>query len=60
MKEVRHKIMNKKYSDLFHSKIVIKYIYQLFTQYYQSDFVLLMLLFKKEFMAALYLKVLLG
>lgn len=60
MKEVRHKIMNKKYSDLFHSKIVIKYIYQLFTQYYQSDFVLLMLLFKKEFMASLYLKALLG
>lgn len=60
MKKIRDKITKKKYTELLDTRIVIKYIYQLFEEYQQSDFVLLMLLFKKEFMAALYLKTLLG
>lgn len=60
VKEIQNKINKKKYTELLDSKIIIKYIYQLFAEYHQTDYVLFMLLFKKEFMAALYLKVLLG
>lgn len=60
MKDVQEKIKKKKYAELLDTKIIIKYIYQLFEEYHESDYAFLMLLFKKEFMAALYLKVLLG
>lgn len=59
MREIQEKIKQKKYAELLDSKVIIKYIYQLFEEYHESDYVLLMLLFKKEFMAALYLKMLL-
>lgn len=59
MQEIQKKIVKKKYNELLDSKIIIKYIYQIFEEYHQSDYVLLMLLFKKEFVAALYLKELL-